>query len=339
MSYLFEQGVGQSRLRCNARANEDVLNDPKVSQDHKDKIKKILEYKSYFYNFFKVEEKSIYAKTTILKTKAVSHLVIVSPHNEVKAMPTCFWFMGCFPYLGFFNETSAIDYQHDKEKENFVTYKRPVYAYSTLGYLEDSILSSFFYYDELELSELIFHELFHTIFFAQGEVDFNEALASFISMEMSALYYKENPRILEKSKIEINFYNQMSETIAKSATILNERYKGLGESISKERSLKLLQEFVAKEFIPEVKQICQTHKMSDEQCYPLKINWNNASFAAFLTYEKSFPLFKIIKEKLNLDLFSFYLLVKDTYEHFKKEKYKGETLEDFFIRFHHIKKD
>ena len=177
VGYLYEQGIGQWTLLSDAEENAVVLEKKELKESDKEKIKQIEKLKKYFYGYWEKEETKIYSKTTILKQDAVSYLVIVSPTNEIKPIETCFPFMGCFPYLGFFNEKSAKEFAQKNESEDKITWIRPVYAYSTLGYLTDTILSSFFYYNEYELAELVFHELFHTIFFVKNDVDLNENLA------------------------------------------------------------------------------------------------------------------------------------------------------------------
>ena len=89
-------------------------------------------------------------------------------------------FTGCFPYLGFFKEGEAKKYAMKQEENGFSTYTRPVYAYSSLGHWNDRILSSFFHFDSRELANLVFHELFHHIFFIKNEVSLNENLATFL---------------------------------------------------------------------------------------------------------------------------------------------------------------
>ena len=102
VSYLWDQGWGQMSLLNSARPNKEVLEDPKIPQTQKDKILLIQKYKKYFYEFWAKKPSSIYSETTILKTKAVTHLVIASPYSEVKALDHCFPFMGCsFNILNF----------------------------------------------------------------------------------------------------------------------------------------------------------------------------------------------------------------------------------------------
>ena len=64
-------------------------------------------------------------------------------------------------------------------------------TYSTLGYFDDPILSSFFNYNKFDLTVLIFHELFHTIYFYKNKVQLNENLANFFGREMAIEYYKK----------------------------------------------------------------------------------------------------------------------------------------------------
>ncbi|MBT5093001.1 MAG: hypothetical protein HOM21_02085, partial [Halobacteriovoraceae bacterium] len=184
-SYLVEQGIGQLKLQSRSKKNSEILKDPTVEESIKDKIKLITKYKEYFYRYWGKPSTGIYSKTTILKGEAVTHLVIVSPADKIEALEECFPLVGCFPYLGFFKKASAKEYASKKSAEGFVTYTRPVYAYSTLGKLEDRILSSFFQYKDSELAELIFHELFHTIFFIKDEVELNENLANYFGQVMA----------------------------------------------------------------------------------------------------------------------------------------------------------
>lgn len=62
---------------------------------------------------------------------------------------------------------------------NLDTYRRPVEAFSTTGWLPDPILSTMFSKAD-RFIELIFHELTHSTFYFESELDFNEAFASWM---------------------------------------------------------------------------------------------------------------------------------------------------------------
>lgn len=310
LSYIVDQSRGQLSLQWNGVPNEKILKDEKVDQKIKDKIIKIEKAKSFFYNYFNEKSSPIYSKTVLLKTKAVSYLVIASKKNEIKPLTHKFPFVGEFPYLGFFNEDKAKSFEKDLIEQDYDTYVRPVYAYSTLGYFEDRILSSFFYYGELELTELIFHELFHTLFFVKDEVDLNEALAEYFSRELLKVYYKDEPLKLKQYEESYLKEKEISNFIASSAKKLKSLYEN-----KKEDPVKTRMTFLEKDFYPTINSLCPTCLEGGE--------WNNARFAAFLTYEDKQNEIEELHQKLKIDLLSFYHFLQDKLKDYNKNK-KGE---------------
>lgn len=307
LDYLYEQGVGQISLQSKARDNREMLRNVRVPSDQKAKIKKIQELKKYFYRYWSKKETRIYSQTTMLQNRAVSYLVVSSPFSEIKAIDTCFPVMGCFPYLGFFNLASARDFAKERESEGLVTWVRPVYAYSTLGYFTDTILSSFFHYSDYELAELIFHELFHTIFFVNNQVELNENLANYFAKEMLEEYFSTTNqldylRIQQKEEIE---GKKLSQAVVNLTAELQELYKSLLPK-TRENADQIFYEFMEKRFKPEVLLRCQELNIPPKNCFPLEKQWNNASFAAFLTYEKKSDELSGLQKKLGLDLKGYY---------------------------------
>jgi predicted aminopeptidase len=326
LDYLYEQSVGQISLMTKAKDNQEVMKNVRISRTDRDKIKKIEELKKYFYHYWGKKETAIYSKTSMLKHKAVTFLVIASPFNEIKAEKTCFPLMGCFPYLGFFNLDSAQDFAKTKEKDELITWVRPVYAYSTLGYFTDNILSSFFHYNDYELAELIFHELFHTIFFVTNEVDLNENLANYFSKEMLEGYFKSTNQedYLRIHLKEDKEDKELSLLVVKLVQELDAFYKKLQPSNKKEAQV-LLNNFLETRFKVEVLKKCQELNIEPKNCHPLEKRWNNARFAAFLTYEKNSDEIERLHKKLAVDL-KIYL----TYIEKKHRDYKDQdTVKDF----------
>ena len=256
MVYIIEQGNGQFSLLQNGRWNEDVLNDKNIKEKFKDKIRKIEKYKSFFYTFFGKPEGKIYSKTTFLETKAVSHMVIVSPYNKIKAMKECFFIVGCFPYLAFFSKESALEYKKKKEDEGFETSIRPVYAYSTLDYFTDTILSSFFIYNDESLVELIFHELFHTVFFVKNEVSISESLAQYFGRELSYIYSNLDDKEINIRKLKKQKNADLRKKIVDLVRKLNALYKDK-RVLNKKDSLVVLDKFLEEQFVPAIeKKMC-----------------------------------------------------------------------------------
>ncbi|MBF0301040.1 MAG: aminopeptidase, partial [Oligoflexia bacterium] len=224
LSYVIEQAQGQLKLQNRAKDNNVLLKDPSISKEYKEKISEIAKYKKFFYDFFEKKSTSIYSRTTILDRKAVVYLVVASKFYEIKAKKECFPFLGCFPYIGFFNKEKAGSYAKKLENEGYVTTMYPVYAYSTLGFFEDTILSSFFEYDKYDLAELIFHELFHTILFMKNDGELNENLANFFSKELVKIYFSNEKKELQEY-IKINdSYDEIKKVIVEKVKILQDKY-------------------------------------------------------------------------------------------------------------------
>ncbi len=321
-SYLYHQGIGQFKLLRSARPNQEVLSDAGVPVEAKERIKKIQELKDFFYKFFSRPTSGIYSKSAFLKQEAVSYLVIASPYDEVKAHEEWFPFMGDFPYLGFFAEEDAKAWAKKLDEQGLITYVRPVYAYSTLGYFEDPILSSFFHWNDWELANVIFHELFHTVFFIKDEIDLNESLADYFAEELAKIYFKFDGDKLAEVEKKLAMQQKIDAMIRQKIDVLNARYvtaKGNEPVLDRARAQQVYLEF-EKEFKAEGRQMCVEGKIPDEDCLPIEREWNNAAFAAFLTYDQESDRIRALRNKLQLSLPKFLEYLEVVYKKYKKEK-------------------
>ncbi|MBC96756.1 MAG: hypothetical protein CME63_03345 [Halobacteriovoraceae bacterium] len=319
VSYLWDQGRGQLSLFWDGRENSEVLKDPNIPSEFKEKIRLVEKYKRYFYEHWNKKETDIYSETTILDQEAVTYLVIASPYDHIRPLKHSFPFMGEFPYLGFFSREKAYKYaqnleeESNDEKEKWVTYVRPVYAYSTLGYFEDNILSSFFEYDDFALAELVFHELFHTIFFIKNEVGFNESLATFFSRKMTYEYFKLSDDEIEKKKKSYRDRDLLMRNMVTHVEVLNRKYQEAAPE-SKEEAKKLLDNYLSTEFLRDFKELCEQNKM--DHCFPIQSQWNNASLAAMMTYQnKEKKLDQLFKAK-KMDLKEFFNFIQKSYDQY-----------------------
>lgn len=326
MSYVVKQGVGQASLEWNGRDNEEVLEDKNVSESDKEKIRSIQKYKAFFYEYFGKEPTGIYDETTFLDNPAVTYLVIASPSNEIKPLRHDFPIVGSFPYLGFFDKKDAAKFAEKTRRRGLETFTRPVYAYSTLDQwiFDDNILSSFFGYSDLELAELVFHELFHTVFFVKDEVPLNENLAQYFSRELVFEYFEYGKLEKEKYLARKSKEKKLMRTLVGLTGRLQEEYRAAVRAPSEARGIR--QKFMEAVFRPEVELVCQELEL--EKCWPLEKTWNNARFAAFLTYEAGQNKIERFRKENFSDLRSFlsYLIEK-------RDEHGGEgNFEDFLLK-------
>lgn len=319
IQYLAQQGYGQLKLLNSGVDNEVILKSVRYPKKTKQQISNIIKYKEYFFTYFKIKPHDIYSKTVFLEQKAVTYLVITAPLDKIKAHEECFGPAGCFPYLGFFAEDDAKGFAEKMQQQQFSTYIRPVYAYSTLGYFEDNILSSFFYYNEQELAQLIFHELFHTVFFAKNEIDLNESMASYFAQKMVAEYFSYDGKMKLAILKKKDDYAKVRGEIVKQIAALNNLYLGQ-KNLGQTEALKILKTFITTRFNPHMSQFCQIKNIAKKSCLGVGPNWNNARFAAYLTYSKDSLKLAKVHSKLQGDLRSFLKYIQSQYKEYKSSK-------------------
>jgi len=331
VAYISEQGAGQVALEWNGRDNEDVLDDPKVEEKVKIQIRNIQKYKKYFYQYFSKKDSGIYDETTFLEKDAVTYLLIASPYNKIEPIQHSFPIVGSFPYIGFFKEESAKEFEQKLIKEDNETYIRPVYAYSTLDQwiFNDNILSSFFHYDEHDLAELIFHELIHTIYFVKDEVDFNENLAMYLGRELAFEYFNYTEEKKTDWKHDRNKSKEMMNIITSHAQELDKLYTDK-KVTTRDKAVQVRSNFLKDKMLPKLKSFCDENKV--ERCWPLKTKWNNAKFAAFMTYDKEQDLIGQIHKKHKLNLKELLKHFVNLYEQYDNNDLETKSFKEFIIK-------
>lgn len=326
MSYLVEQGIGQYDLLTSSRPNDVYLKDSETPSEIKRKIQQVEQARDYFYEYWGTEKQKTYSRTTLLDREAVSYLVISSPSSVIRPEESCFWFVGCFPYLGFFSQKKAYEFADKQQAQSLETYVRPVYAYSSLGYFEDPILSSFFVFDEVKLTELVFHELYHLHFFVKDEVELNENLAQFFAEKMVEDYLELSTSARKKKE---KAFQQIRQDLVKLTAQLQKKYEEI-RAENKENFKQVREDFLNQRFYPHFKKLCADLEVSEKKCFPLHGKWNNARLAAFLTYEKKGEELAQLYKREGRDLKRLQLYIQDKYQQYESED-SNQSFADFLF--------
>src|SRR3982751_5877487 len=103
--------------------------------------------------------------------------VFAAPEFSVQPMQECFPLTGCVSYRGFFSEDAARRRAAALKAERYDVFVGGVPAYSTLGWFDDPLLSTFIRYPDAQLARLIFHELAHQVVYRPNDTTFNESFA------------------------------------------------------------------------------------------------------------------------------------------------------------------
>jgi predicted aminopeptidase len=183
LSFYRQAVAGQYQILAHQKQLEKVIADPKTSDTLKEKLQLVQKLRAFAEKDLELPVNGHYQRYVDVHRKYVVWNVQSAP--EFSLEPKTWWypFVGSLEYRGYFSERAAQKYAAHLKKEGYDVSVGGVEAYSTLGWFKDPVLNTFIHHNEMELAEIIFHELGHQRVFASGDTDFNEAFATTVGIE------------------------------------------------------------------------------------------------------------------------------------------------------------
>ena len=109
--------------------------------------------------------------------------VFAAPEFSLTPKTWCFPIVGCVSYRGYFAEDDARRFGDSLKQEGYDVFIGGAIAYSTLGWFDDPVLSTFISLSEPDTAALIFHELAHGLLYIKDDTAFNESFATAVEQE------------------------------------------------------------------------------------------------------------------------------------------------------------
>ena len=188
IGYLYQLAKGQVVLLWKAKPIDEVLREGMLSPDRRAKLELVQSIRAFAQSEIGLNASQNYTTYVDIGRGPVSWNLVVCPKDRLQPLEWSYPVVGAVPYRGYFDRAKAEEARDAYVAEGYDTYLRPVGAYSTLGWFSDPILSSMLRYSEGHLADLIIHELTHATVWIEGNVAFNESLASFVG-EAGALMW------------------------------------------------------------------------------------------------------------------------------------------------------
>lgn len=177
------QGVrGQMDLLDRAKPIPAILattDDPILKR----KLERVLSIREYASRELGLPDNPSYRSYSDLGRRFVLWNVFATPELSLEPRQWCFPVVGCVNYRGYFDEAAARAEASMLGAAGDDVYVGGVPAYSTLGYFNDPMVSTFVRYPDTEVARLIFHELAHQIAYAKDDTVFNESFAVSVEEE------------------------------------------------------------------------------------------------------------------------------------------------------------
>ena len=178
LGYYAQAANGELSLLADARPIPVWLDDPTASDKLKSQLRTVKEIRQFAVSELGLPDNGSYRNYVQLQRKFVLWNVVAAPALSLTPKQWCFPIAGCVSYRGYYNQQSAQQYGAQLRSEGYDVQVLGVPAYSTLGWFNDPVMSTFINYPDAELARLIFHELSHQLLYVKGDTDFNEAFAT-----------------------------------------------------------------------------------------------------------------------------------------------------------------
>lgn len=177
LSYYTQAVGGQLELISRARPIDAVLVDPGTSEDLRLRLERARAVREYASSALGLPDNGSYRSYVDLGRPYVVWNVFAAPEFAITAVKSCFPVAGCVSYRGFFAEADARREAAKQHAAGHDVLVLGIPAYSTLGWFDDPLLSTFIRYPESEVARLVFHELAHQVVYVKNDTAFNESFA------------------------------------------------------------------------------------------------------------------------------------------------------------------
>jgi predicted aminopeptidase len=242
-----------------------------------------------------------------LTTPHVVWNVFAAPELDLQARSWCYPMIGCAPYRGYFSETRAERYANKLAARGFDVYLGGVAAYSTLGWFDDPLLSSFIDWPEANLAELLVHELAHGQVWVKGDVEFNEAFATFVGRRGATRWIEQRrgSAAVRDYLARRHEWRSMVEFLLGTRTALQRVYLSEKSDVDKRHEKEVV--------LARARACYESHKsgLGAGRYDSLMADINNAYLVSLATYQDNVPAFAALYAERPGDWTAFYAAVAE----------------------------
>lgn len=182
-SYYWQAVSGHLGLMQQRRPIDAVVADAATPDDLRSILRQVQDMRRFAVDALALPDNGSYRSYVALDRPYVIWNVFAASPLSTTPREWCFPIAGCVAYRGYFRRADAEALAARLREDGDDTYVGGVPAYSTLGWMDDPVLSTYVRWPLPELARLLFHELAHQVAYAAGDTAFNEAFATAVEEE------------------------------------------------------------------------------------------------------------------------------------------------------------
>jgi predicted aminopeptidase len=188
--YVMRGAYEQGKILLARREIREVLGDPEVSPENKEKLSIVLDARAYATRIGLNPGGAFTSYAEVSRDPLA--WVVVASRRDAFALHT-WWFpiVGTVPYKGFFDKDDAEAQVKELKQDGYEVSMRGTEAFSTLGWFDDPVVSTTLKNSSTRIANTVIHESVHSTVWIPGGVAFNESLANFVGSQGAENFFSE----------------------------------------------------------------------------------------------------------------------------------------------------
>ena len=309
LGYYWHNASGHLELMSERVDIETLIEDEQTENDLRERLLLVQEIRRFSIDRLDLPDNGSYDSYVQLDNPYVVQNVFAAPEFSTRLYQWCYPVIGCASYRGYFDEKRLNNYVEELEAQGLEVSIGRVPAYSTLGWFDDPVLSSFIDWPDYRLAGLIFHELTHQQLFIDDDTTFNESLASAVQQQGTRLWLAHNNRDSELAAFE-RWLKYRAEVIA----LIVATRQGLDELYASELAEPEMRIAKAERFDVARQQhgkIAQRHGVTRGFTAWFAADLNNARIGSVAAYRARVPAFVNMMNSMDNDFARFYAYAEE----------------------------
>ncbi|MBT8101544.1 MAG: aminopeptidase [Gammaproteobacteria bacterium] len=176
--YYMQAAAGQWQVMRKSEPIDEVLNEAGTTDELAKQLRVVQAARRFSIEELGLPDNKSYRNYADIERDYVVWNVFAAPEFSLEPKRWCFPVAGCVSYRGYFSREAAVRKSEQLARRGYDVSVGGASAYSTLGKLNDPVLSSMLSWDDTQLVGVLFHELAHQVLYVKGDSAFNESFAT-----------------------------------------------------------------------------------------------------------------------------------------------------------------
>jgi predicted aminopeptidase len=287
---------------------DEMLADTSLDGELRGRLQSVQQMRVFSIERLALPDNGSYSSYVELDRPYVLQNLFAATEFSTRLHSWCYPIIGCTSYRGYYDETRLQSYVETLQNDGFEVYIGQVSAYSTLGWFDDPVLSSFIDWPDYRLAGLLFHELTHQRVYIADDTGFNESLASAVQQAGILLWLEAENQTSQLDRFHrwLIYRNQVLALIGETRETLALVYQqDIAESEKREQKHLAFERARLSHA-----EIAQQHNIKQGYTHWFASELNNAKIGSIATYSTRVPAFSNMITAHNQDFNAFFSYVE-----------------------------